>query len=163
MIHGGYSLKLGPEGLMAILGLMRFGAKIGSGGPNCGLGASRLPPLAPFGLIGLGQKGPNWPVDRDEPLMKRGGPEGLVLARGPKNKDKDLGVGDMEELAREAKDGGIWPEAIKGQGRVIWPKCHRAPEGAKLAIKIWCRQLAQTWSQVGIATKPMEEGHSSWL
>ncbi|MBW0519460.1 hypothetical protein O181_059175 [Austropuccinia psidii MF-1] len=60
-----------------------------------------------------------------EPLMKRGGPEGLVLDRGPrtswdtprpKNKDKDLGVGDMEELAREAKDGRIWPEAIKGQG-----------------------------------------------
>ncbi|MBW0572272.1 hypothetical protein O181_111987 [Austropuccinia psidii MF-1] len=72
--------------------------------------------------------------------MKRGGPEGLVLEEGPepprtrnntprpKNKDKDLGVGDMEEWAREAKDGRIWPEAIKGQERLIWPKCHRAPE-----------------------------------
>ncbi|MBW0545670.1 hypothetical protein O181_085385 [Austropuccinia psidii MF-1] len=72
--------------------------------------------------------------------MKRGGPEGLVLEEGqepprtqkdtprPKNKDKDLGVGDMEELDREAKDGRIWPEAIKGQGRLIFPKCHRAPE-----------------------------------
>ncbi|MBW0511632.1 hypothetical protein O181_051347 [Austropuccinia psidii MF-1] len=29
-----------------------------------------------------------------------------------RNKDKDVGVGDMEELAREAKDGRIWPEAI---------------------------------------------------
>ncbi|MBW0487671.1 hypothetical protein O181_027386 [Austropuccinia psidii MF-1] len=63
----------------------------------------------------------------------------------------------MEELAREAKDGRIWHEAIKGQGRVIWQKCHRAPEGAKLAIKIWCGQLAPTWSQVGIATTPIEE------
>ncbi|MBW0584068.1 hypothetical protein O181_123783 [Austropuccinia psidii MF-1] len=100
--------------------------------------------------------------------MKRGGPGGLVLARGPrtprpKNKDKDLGVGDMEELAREANDGRIWPWAIKGQGRVIWPKFHRAPEGAKLAIKIWCVQLAPTWSQDEIVATPIEEGHSLWL
>ncbi|MBW0480510.1 hypothetical protein O181_020225 [Austropuccinia psidii MF-1] len=27
------------------------------------LGARWLPPSAPFGLIGLGQKGPNWPAD----------------------------------------------------------------------------------------------------
>ncbi|MBW0580550.1 hypothetical protein O181_120265 [Austropuccinia psidii MF-1] len=80
-----------------------------------------------------------------------------------KEKDKDLRVGDMEELAREANDSRIWPEAIKGQGRVIWPKCHGAPEGAKLAIKIWCGRLAPTWSQVGIAATPIEEGHSLWL
>ncbi|MBW0540249.1 hypothetical protein O181_079964 [Austropuccinia psidii MF-1] len=80
-----------------------------------------------------------------------------------KNKDKDLGVGDMEELARESNDGTIWTEAIKGQARVIWPQCHRAPEGAKLAIKIWYGQLAPTWSQVGIAATPIEEGHSLWL
>ncbi|MBW0470015.1 hypothetical protein O181_009730 [Austropuccinia psidii MF-1] len=107
--------------------------------------------------------------------MKRGVPESLVLARGarpltnqkepprPKNKDKDLGVGDIEELSREAKDGRIWPGAIKDQGRVIWPKCHRAPEGVKLVIKIWFGKLAPTWSQVGIATAPIEEGHSLWL
>ncbi|MBW0585019.1 hypothetical protein O181_124734 [Austropuccinia psidii MF-1] len=95
--------------------------------------------------------------------MKRGGPEGLVLARGPKNKDKYLGVGDMGELAREANDGRIWPGAIKGQGRVIWPKCHRAPEGAKLAITIWCGGSAPAWSQLGIAATSIEEGHSLWL
>ncbi|MBW0580314.1 hypothetical protein O181_120029 [Austropuccinia psidii MF-1] len=69
----------------------------------------------------------------------------------------------MEELAKEASDGRIWPEAIKGQARVIWPKCHRAPEGANMAIKIWCGQLAPTWSQVGIAATPIEEGHFLWL
>ncbi|MBW0522752.1 hypothetical protein O181_062467 [Austropuccinia psidii MF-1] len=98
--------------------------------------------------------------------MKRGGPEPPRTQKDtprPKNKDKDLGLGDMEELAREAKDGRIWPEAIKGHVIVIWPKCHRAPEGAKLAIKIWCGRLAPTWSQVEIATTPMEEGHSLWL
>ncbi|MBW0587287.1 hypothetical protein O181_127002 [Austropuccinia psidii MF-1] len=93
----------------------------------------------------------------------------------PKNKAKDLGVGNMEELAREANYGRIWPgamkgqgrviwpEAIKGNGRLIWPKCHGAPEGDKFAIKIWCGQLAPTWSQVGIAATPIEEGHSLWL
>ncbi|MBW0527646.1 hypothetical protein O181_067361 [Austropuccinia psidii MF-1] len=145
---------------------MGFGAKIGSGGSNCGLG-----PTWPWGLvgfpvlpIGLGQKGPNWPMDR---RGHRGrGPEPPRKQKDtprPKNKDKDLGVGDMEELAREAKDGRIWPEAIKGQGRVIWPKCHSTPEVDKFAIKIWCGQLAPTWSQVGIATTPIEEGHSLCL
>ncbi|MBW0541862.1 hypothetical protein O181_081577 [Austropuccinia psidii MF-1] len=28
-----------------------------------GLGPRWLPPLAPFGFIGLGQKGPKWPTD----------------------------------------------------------------------------------------------------
>ncbi|MBW0585442.1 hypothetical protein O181_125157 [Austropuccinia psidii MF-1] len=74
-----------------------------------------------------------------------------------------MGVGDMEELAMEANDGRIWPEAIKGQGRVICPKCHREPEEAKLDIKIWCGQSSPTWSQVGIAATPIEEGHSLWL
>ncbi|MBW0468007.1 hypothetical protein O181_007722 [Austropuccinia psidii MF-1] len=118
--------------------------------------------LWPFGAkIGSGQKGPNWPTDRrghrgpnekgwfwledPEPLRKQ------KDTPRPKKKDKDLGVGDMEGLAREAKDGRIWP------------KGHRAPEGGKLAIKIWCGQLAPAWSQVGIATTPMEEGHSLWL
>ncbi|MBW0569445.1 hypothetical protein O181_109160 [Austropuccinia psidii MF-1] len=98
--------------------------------------------------------------------MKRGSPEPSKTQKDtprPKNKDKDLGVGDMEELAREAKDGRIWPEAIKGQGSVIWPRCHREPEGAKLAIKIWSGQLAPTWSQVGISATPMEAGHSLCL
>ncbi|MBW0570000.1 hypothetical protein O181_109715 [Austropuccinia psidii MF-1] len=80
-----------------------------------------------------------------------------------RKKDKDLGVGDMEELARVPKDGRIWPEAIKGQGIVIWPKFHRAQEGPKFAIKIWYGKLAPTWSQAGIATTPKEEGHSLWL
>ncbi|MBW0572577.1 hypothetical protein O181_112292 [Austropuccinia psidii MF-1] len=53
--------------------------------------------------------------------------------------------------------------AIIGQDSMIWPKGHRGPEGAKLAIKIWCGGLAPTWSQVGIAATPMEEGHSLWL
>ncbi|MBW0551616.1 hypothetical protein O181_091331 [Austropuccinia psidii MF-1] len=33
-------------------------------GTHLALGARWLPPLAPFGLIGLGQKGPNPPTDR---------------------------------------------------------------------------------------------------
>ncbi|MBW0487031.1 hypothetical protein O181_026746 [Austropuccinia psidii MF-1] len=66
--------------------------------------------------------------------MKRGGPRNKIGACGLR----------IWELAREANDGRIWPEAIKGQARVIWPKCHRAPEGAKLAIKIWCSQLTPT-------------------
>ncbi|MBW0535374.1 hypothetical protein O181_075089 [Austropuccinia psidii MF-1] len=64
----------------------------------------------------------------------------------PRNKDKDLGLGDMEELAKESKDGSIWPKAIKGQGIVIWPKCHRELEGAELAIKISCGQLVPGWN-----------------
>ncbi|MBW0590944.1 hypothetical protein O181_130659 [Austropuccinia psidii MF-1] len=106
--------------------------------------------------------------------MKRVGPEPMMRARRqsdpnrPKTKIEAWGL-RIWKLAREADDGSIWPEAImmvgaiKGQGMVIWPKCHRAPEGAKLAIKIWCGQLAPTWSQVGIAATPMEEGHSLWL
>ncbi|MBW0461936.1 hypothetical protein O181_001651 [Austropuccinia psidii MF-1] len=137
--------------LRAILGLMRFGAKIGSDGPNCGHGP--------------------WTVDRDYgPRNKEWlwlecpePPKKQEDTSRPKNKDKDLGVGDIEELAREAKDGSRWPEAITGQGRVIWKKCHTAPEGTKLAIKIWCGQLAPTWSQVRISATPMEEGQSLWL
>ncbi|MBW0467365.1 hypothetical protein O181_007080 [Austropuccinia psidii MF-1] len=73
-----------------------------------------------------------------------------MIARGPKTKDRGRGL-RIRELAREANDGRIWP------------KGHRAPEGAKLAIKIWCGQLAPTWSQVGITATPTEEGHSLWL
>ncbi|MBW0592404.1 hypothetical protein O181_132119 [Austropuccinia psidii MF-1] len=48
--------------------LANFGSKgnlanFGSGGPRCGLGPTWLPSLAPFGLIGLGQKGPKRPAD----------------------------------------------------------------------------------------------------
>ncbi|MBW0475134.1 hypothetical protein O181_014849 [Austropuccinia psidii MF-1] len=32
-------------------------------GTHLALEARWLPPFAPFGLIGLGQKGPNWPMD----------------------------------------------------------------------------------------------------
>ncbi|MBW0590770.1 hypothetical protein O181_130485 [Austropuccinia psidii MF-1] len=73
---------------------MGFGAKIGSGGPNCGLGASGPPPLATFGLIGLGQKGPNWPTDCGIWTMDRGGhrgpkwPKKAIYARTPLN-EKD--------------------------------------------------------------------------
>ncbi|MBW0577478.1 hypothetical protein O181_117193 [Austropuccinia psidii MF-1] len=100
--------------------------------------------------------------------MKRVGPNPMMMARGPrdpprpKTKIEAWGL-RIWKLAREANDGRIWPEAIKGQGMVIWPKCHRAPEGAILAIKIWCGQLAPTRSQVGIYATPMAEGHSSWL
>ncbi|MBW0508895.1 hypothetical protein O181_048610 [Austropuccinia psidii MF-1] len=71
MVHGDYWQKLGPEGLMAILGFdgiwgqdwLRW-AQLWFG-THLALGANGLPPLAPFGLIGLGQKGPKWPMDRD--------------------------------------------------------------------------------------------------
>ncbi|MBW0563247.1 hypothetical protein O181_102962 [Austropuccinia psidii MF-1] len=101
-------------------------------------------------------------------LMKRVGPEPIMRARRqrdpphPKTRIEAWGLG-IWELVREANDGRLWPQAIKGQGIVIWTKCHRDPEGGKLAIKIWCGQLALTWSQVGIAATPMEEGHSLWL
>ncbi|MBW0497943.1 hypothetical protein O181_037658 [Austropuccinia psidii MF-1] len=91
------------------------------------------------GLFGPFRPGP--------PLMKRVGPKPMMRARVPKNKDRGLGVEDMEI----------------SHGRVIWPKGHRAPEGAKLAIKIWCGQLAPAWSQTGIAATPIEEVHSLWL
>ncbi|MBW0545593.1 hypothetical protein O181_085308 [Austropuccinia psidii MF-1] len=76
---------------------------------------------------------------------------------------REANDGRIWQLGREANDGRIWPEDIIGQGRVIWPKGHRAPEGTKSAIKIWCGELAPTWSQVGIAATPIEEGHSAWL
>ncbi|MBW0528448.1 hypothetical protein O181_068163 [Austropuccinia psidii MF-1] len=106
--------------------------------------------------------------------MKRVGSKPMMRARrqrdppGPQTKIEAWGL-RIWELAREANDGRIWPEAtndgwaIIGQGSVIWPKGHRAPEGANLAINIWCGQLAPTWSQVGIATTPKEEGHCLWL
>ncbi|MBW0583101.1 hypothetical protein O181_122816 [Austropuccinia psidii MF-1] len=94
--------------------------------------------------------------------MKRGVPGAMMMARGAKTKIEARGL-RVRKVARKANDGRIWPEAINGQGIVIWPKFHRAPEGSKLAIKIWCSQLAPTCSQVGIAATPMEEGHSLWL
>ena len=73
---------MGPMGSMAILVskgfLAKFGskglvAKIGSGGSNCCMGPTwpegPEAPLAPFGLIVLGQKGTNWPTDhRPQPM-----------------------------------------------------------------------------------------------
>ncbi|MBW0591305.1 hypothetical protein O181_131020 [Austropuccinia psidii MF-1] len=41
-------------------------------GTHLALGARWLPPLAPFGLIGLGQKGPNWPTDQGPWTMNYG-------------------------------------------------------------------------------------------
>ncbi|MBW0460398.1 hypothetical protein O181_000113 [Austropuccinia psidii MF-1] len=95
--------------------------------------------------------------------MKRVGPNSMMMARGPRNPPGPKTNIEAWGLAMEANDGRIWPDAIIGQGRVLWPKGHRAPEGAKLAIKIWCGQLVPTWSQVGIAATPIEEGHSLWL
>ncbi|MBW0529485.1 hypothetical protein O181_069200 [Austropuccinia psidii MF-1] len=100
--------------------------------------------------------------------MERVGPKPMKRARrqrdppGPKRKIEGWGL-RIWELAREANDGRIWPEVIIGQGRVIWTKGHRAPKGAKLAIKIWCGQFAPTRSQVAIAATPIEEGHSLWF
>ncbi|MBW0529065.1 hypothetical protein O181_068780 [Austropuccinia psidii MF-1] len=122
-----------PEGLLANCGSKGLMANSGSGGSECGLGPTWLPPLAPFGLIGLGQKGPEWPTDRTDrrprptgdrsrrgpkwpkkaisaqtPLMKGGGPEPRIMARGPgdpwktkgpprpKIKSGGLGVGEVE-------------------------------------------------------------------
>ncbi|MBW0574463.1 hypothetical protein O181_114178 [Austropuccinia psidii MF-1] len=100
--------------------------------------------------------------------MKRVGPKAIMRARGqrdpPGQKTRIEAWGlRIWELARKANDGRVWPEAIIGQGSVIWPKGHRAQEGAKLAIRIWCGQLPPTWSQVGIAATPIDKGHSLWL
>ncbi|MBW0526168.1 hypothetical protein O181_065883 [Austropuccinia psidii MF-1] len=65
-----------------------------------------------------------WLVGPEPPRKQKDTPR-------PKNKDEDLGVGDMEELAREAKDGRIWPEAIIGQGRVL---CQKAIEHQRRQI-----------------------------
>ncbi|MBW0570405.1 hypothetical protein O181_110120 [Austropuccinia psidii MF-1] len=54
---------------MAILGVMVIVAKIGPRwaqlwfGTHLALRDSGLPPLAPLCIIGLGQKGPDWPAD----------------------------------------------------------------------------------------------------
>ncbi|MBW0527586.1 hypothetical protein O181_067301 [Austropuccinia psidii MF-1] len=106
MVYGGPWPKMGPMGSMAILVskrfLTKFGskgsmAKIGSGRPNCGLGARWFPPLGPFGFIGLGQKGPNtpmdhrlWRMDHDygpwavEAVGGLNGPKPKMMARGPR-------------------------------------------------------------------------------
>ncbi|MBW0481285.1 hypothetical protein O181_021000 [Austropuccinia psidii MF-1] len=65
MIHGGYWSKTGPEGLMAILGFDGIWGQDWLRLAHLAFGANGLPPLAPFGLIGLGQKGPKCPTDRD--------------------------------------------------------------------------------------------------
>ncbi|MBW0554207.1 hypothetical protein O181_093922 [Austropuccinia psidii MF-1] len=55
-------------------------------GSHLALGARWLPPLAPFGLIVLGQKGPNWPMDRG-PWTVNYGPwavEAIGGLNGPK-------------------------------------------------------------------------------
>ncbi|MBW0572421.1 hypothetical protein O181_112136 [Austropuccinia psidii MF-1] len=78
LVHGGPWPKKGPTGFMAKIVSMgflaNFGSKelvtrSGSGGPKCGLGPTWMPP---FGLIGLGQKGPNWPTDRMDRRSHRG-------------------------------------------------------------------------------------------
>ncbi|MBW0565076.1 hypothetical protein O181_104791 [Austropuccinia psidii MF-1] len=129
---------MGPTGFMAKLvsrrSLPNFGSK-GFGdqfwlrcvqlwfGTYLALGARWL---HPFGLIGLGQKGPNWPTDRMDhrshrgsewpkkaieaktPLMKGVGQEPMVMDREPggpqktrgpprpKIKDEGLGFGEVE-------------------------------------------------------------------
>ncbi|MBW0590349.1 hypothetical protein O181_130064 [Austropuccinia psidii MF-1] len=91
MVHGDPWPNLGPMGLVANLVSKRFlakigskelVAKIGSGGSNCGLGPTWLPPFATFGLIGLGQKGPNWPTDGGPQTTNQG--PWAVKRRGPK-------------------------------------------------------------------------------
>ncbi|MBW0591796.1 hypothetical protein O181_131511 [Austropuccinia psidii MF-1] len=91
-------------------------------GTHLALGARWLPPLAPFGLIGLGQKGPKRPADRgtwptDHGLRTVGG------LNGPRPPNEKGGPGDPPdpksmmkawglvrcELAKRANDGRIWP------------------------------------------------------
>ncbi|MBW0511953.1 hypothetical protein O181_051668 [Austropuccinia psidii MF-1] len=73
--------KMGPEGLMVILAFdgiwgqdwlrwvqLWFGTHLASG-------ANGLPSLAPFDLIGVGQKGPNWPTAYR--------PWTVIMAHGP--------------------------------------------------------------------------------
>ncbi|MBW0568489.1 hypothetical protein O181_108204 [Austropuccinia psidii MF-1] len=99
-----------------------------------------------------------------DPPNKRVGPKPMMRARRqrdpprPKTKIEAWGL-RIWELATQANDGRIWPGAIIGQGSVIWPKGHRAPEGAQLAIKIWCGHLAPAWSQARVIATPIEEGH----
>ncbi|MBW0464010.1 hypothetical protein O181_003725 [Austropuccinia psidii MF-1] len=82
-------------------------------GTHLALGARWLPPLDPFSLIGLGQKGPNTPTDRGlwptgrrsrrgpkwpnkaiyarTPLMKGVGSGWMEMARGPGGSKKTKG------------------------------------------------------------------------
>ncbi|MBW0581960.1 hypothetical protein O181_121675 [Austropuccinia psidii MF-1] len=74
-------------------------------GTHMTLRASGLPPLAPFGLIVLGQKGLDWPprhlgcgTPNEKGWLWLGGPEPPGRQKDtprPKNKDRGLGVGDM--------------------------------------------------------------------
>ncbi|MBW0469424.1 hypothetical protein O181_009139 [Austropuccinia psidii MF-1] len=103
--------------------------KYGSGGPTWPLLASLAygPWVVDYGPRAVGGlNGPN-------PLMKGGGPRMMVMARGPrtpwktkgptrpKNKDKGLGVGEME-VFQGVIDGRIWPEARNGQGKGVMTK-----------------------------------------
>ncbi|MBW0575136.1 hypothetical protein O181_114851 [Austropuccinia psidii MF-1] len=62
-------------------------------GTHLALGANGLLPLAPFGLIGLGQKGPKWPTDR-RPWLTDCGPSLRPTdhrgCRGPKWRPKAI-------------------------------------------------------------------------
>ncbi|MBW0566493.1 hypothetical protein O181_106208 [Austropuccinia psidii MF-1] len=100
-------------------------------GTHLALRASGLPPLAPFGLIRLNQKGPDWPMDRGASTVDYGpwAIEAIGGISGPKRKIETWGL-EIWKLAREANDGRIWPEAIEGQGKVIWPNGHGTLEGA---------------------------------
>ncbi|MBW0490726.1 hypothetical protein O181_030441 [Austropuccinia psidii MF-1] len=80
----------------------------------------------------LGPRPPNekgWPKDD---VHGQGAQNSLGDKRtppGPKTRIETWGL-EIWKLAREANDGRIWPEAIKGQGKVIWPKGHGKPMGA---------------------------------
>ncbi|MBW0528040.1 hypothetical protein O181_067755 [Austropuccinia psidii MF-1] len=75
--------------------------------------------------------------------MKGGGPKPKMMARRPgpprpKIKDKGLGVCDIE-MAKEASDGRIWPEARNGQMAI---EHQRGPIGHK-------RYGVVNWPQLG--------------
>ncbi|MBW0549554.1 hypothetical protein O181_089269 [Austropuccinia psidii MF-1] len=126
---------MGPMVVYGHFGAMVICLQIWLRWAHLALGASGLPPLAPFGLIGLGQKRPNWPMDHrgQDPPNEKGWPKDNEEGYGaqnplgdretpprPKKKIEAWGL-RIWELAREANDGRIWPEDINDGWGHNWP------------------------------------------
>ncbi|MBW0536134.1 hypothetical protein O181_075849, partial [Austropuccinia psidii MF-1] len=88
---------------------------------------------SPFGLIGLCQKGPDWPKGcrghlgpgppNEKGWLWLGGPEPPRRQKdtpGPKTKTETWGL-EIWKLAREANDGRIWPKGHGTPKGFNWP------------------------------------------
>ncbi|MBW0592476.1 hypothetical protein O181_132191 [Austropuccinia psidii MF-1] len=121
-------------------------------------------PPAPFGLIGLGQKGPKWPTDRESqptgrrsrgglkwpkkaieaktPLMKGVALNPRMMARGPGGPRRQ---NDPSGPKSKMKAWGLvkWELAKKANEGRIWPDAIRWPLGGVMAWVPWNTQGGQ--------------------